>query len=170
MFDIVHLKSSLRKRVACTTLLCLDVDGVMTDGRLYYNNLGAVNKCFNVRDGHGIKALQAIGVKVAIISGRNDAATKARATELSIEHCFLGINDKVKALNSLCKQLSCDLTSVAYMGDDIPDLAVMAIVGLSAAPNDADDQVKRQAKWISKFKGGTGAVRELCDLIISVRS
>lgn len=162
------MKDSVRKRAANVRLLVLDVDGVMTDGRLYFDANGREQKVFHVRDGYGIKALQDSGVPVAVISGRRSAAVETRLAELTIEHARLGRNDKAAALQQLVDELGLPLTAVACVGDDTPDLPVMRIAGLSIAVADAHPDVTAHADWTTKLGGGMGAVREICDLLIEV--
>ena len=144
-------------------LLVLDVDGVLSDGRLYYTDQGEEFKSFNIRDGLGIKLLQRAGITVAIITGRSSAMVAKRAAELGIAHVIQGREDKLEALQDLCRNLQIDLSNVAYMGDDLPDRKAIMAVGLGATVADAASDVAAIADWQSKLPGGQGAVRELAE-------
>ena len=144
-------------------LLALDVDGVLSDGRLYYTDQGEEFKSFNIRDGLGIKLLQRAGITVAIITGRTSAMVTRRAAELSIAHVVKGREDKLEALLDLCGNLKIDLSNVAYMGDDLPDRKAIMAVGLGATVADAASDVAAIADWQSRLPGGQGAVRELAE-------
>jgi 3-deoxy-D-manno-octulosonate 8-phosphate phosphatase (KDO 8-P phosphatase) len=150
--------------------LILDVDGVLTDGRLYFGARGEALKVFHVRDGHGIKLLMAAGVQVAAFSGRRSAATAARLRELGVPTVVQGCSDKLGALVKLTKRLKVDPLNCACIVDDTPDMALMSAVGLAAAVADAHPIVLSAAHWISRSPGGFGAVRELCDAILRARA
>lgn len=154
-------------RLRQVELLILDVDGVMTDGRLYYGNGGEVFKVFNVQDGHAIKSLIRFGVRVAIISGRSSPAVSARAAELGIRPVYQGCEDKLLALETLERATGIPAHAMAHMGDDLPDLALFDEVGLAAAPGNAHPEVLERADWISAYDGGAGAVRELCEALMA---
>lgn len=147
-------------------LLVLDVDGVMTDGRLYFDADGEALKVFHVRDGHGIKSLLAAGITVAIISGRRSAALQRRAAELGIEHVQQGVDDKGSAIRGLMTELGLAAEQCACLVDDTPDLPMMAAVGWPVAVADAHEQVLAAARQVTRLPGGAGAVRELADLIL----
>jgi 3-deoxy-D-manno-octulosonate 8-phosphate phosphatase (KDO 8-P phosphatase) len=151
-------------------LLLLDVDGVLTDGRLYYSARGEVLKVFHVHDGHGIKLLMESGVAVAAVSGRRSAAVAARMRELKVRHVVQGCGDKLEALASLTRRLAIDPLACACIVDDTPDLPLMAAVGFAAAVADAHPVVLSAAHWVSTAPGGRGAVRELCDALLRARS
>ena len=144
-------------------LLALDVDGVLSDGRLYFTDQGEEFKSFNIRDGLGIKLLQRAGITVAIITGRTSAMVTRRAAELGIAHVVQGREDKLEALLDLCVNLEIDLSNVAYMGDDLPDRKAIMAVGLGATVADAASDVVAIADWQSRLPGGQGAVRELAE-------
>ena len=150
------------------TLLVLDVDGVMSDGKVTYTSDGAELKSFNIKDGVGIKRIQKAGIQTAIITGRVSPMVERRATELGIHHLIQGREDKLKALTELLISLSIELKDVAYMGDDLPDIEAIANAGIGACPADAAAAVLKQADWISSLKGGEGCVREFCDHILDV--
>jgi 3-deoxy-D-manno-octulosonate 8-phosphate phosphatase (KDO 8-P phosphatase) len=151
-------------------LLILDVDGVLTDGRLYFGNRGEALKVFHVRDGHGIKLLMAAGVRVAALSGRRSAAAAARLRELRVPTVVQGCSDKLAALHTLAKRFGLDPLNCACIVDDTPDLPLMAAVGLSAAVADAHPIVLAAAHWVARSAGGRGAVRELCDTLLRARA
>jgi 3-deoxy-D-manno-octulosonate 8-phosphate phosphatase (KDO 8-P phosphatase) len=151
-------------------LLVLDVDGVLTDGRLYFSPRGEELKVFHVRDGHGIKLLLQSGVAVAAVSGRRSAAVTVRMRELGVRHVVQACQDKVAALSALNSRLGIGPLHTACMVDDTPDLPLMSAVGFAAAVADAHPLVKSAAHWTAKAAGGAGAVRELCDAILRARS
>ena len=151
-------------------LVVLDVDGVLTDGRLYFSSRGEELKVFHVRDGHGIKLLMQSGVAVAALSGRRSAAVSVRMRELGVRHVAQACPDKVAALSDLCRTLDIDPLACACIVDDTPDLPLMSAVGFAAAVADAHPLVKSAAHWTSRTPGGAGAVRELCDAILRARS
>ena len=151
------------------TLLVLDVDGVLTDGRLWYGPDGESLKAFHVRDGHGIKALLAAGIGVAVISGRRSAAVAARMRELGVADVAQGVGDKSLALAELLARRTVDARRVACLVDDTPDLGLMAAVGLPAAVADAHPQVLAAARHVTRAAGGLGAVREFCDYLLAAR-
>ncbi|WP_444907488.1 KdsC family phosphatase [Microbulbifer sp. SSSA008] len=146
--------------------LVLDVDGVLTDGKLYFDNSGNELKTFHTLDGHGIKMLQNSGVRVAIITGRRSNVVERRAHDLGINKLIQGREDKFAALQELLSEESCRLEDIAYVGDDYPDLLVMTKVGCPIAPPNAAPPVRERALWITEARGGEGAVREVCDRIM----
>ena len=151
-------------------LLILDVDGVLTDGRLYFGAKGETLKTFHVRDGHGIKLLMAAGVHVAAVSGRRSAAAAARLRELKVAHVMQGCADKLAALEKLKKRLGVSALRCACIVDDTQDLPLMSGVGFAAAVADAHPLVMSAAHWVSRSPGGRGAVRELCDALLRARA
>jgi 3-deoxy-D-manno-octulosonate 8-phosphate phosphatase (KDO 8-P phosphatase) len=151
-------------------LLILDVDGVLTDGRLYFGARGEALKAFHVRDGHGIKLVMAAGVAVAAFSGRRSGAVAARMKELRVPHVVQACNDKVAALHRLIGRLKIDPLNCACIVDDTPDLPLMSAVGMAGAVADAHPLVLSAAHWIARANGGRGAVRELCDAILRARA
>ena len=151
-------------------LLVIDVDGVMTDGKITYTSDGQELKSFNIKDGLGIKRAQASGIETAIITGRTSPMVERRARELGIAHLVQGREDKLSALSDLVDQMNLSLDQVAYIGDDLPDLTAIESVKLGACPADAAIEVKLKANWVSTVAGGDGCVRELCDLLVSHKS
>ncbi len=156
-------------KAAQIELVILDVDGVLTDGRLYLGNDGNEYKVFHIRDGHGIKMLLEVGVEIAIISGRRAASVERRMADLGIRYAYLGVQDKLAAFNSLLARLGLTAEQVAYVGDDLIDLPVMTRVGLAIAVQDADPFVKQHAHWQTPNPGGRGAVRDVCELLLEAR-
>ena len=150
-------------------LVVFDIDGVLTDGSLYYGPDGETLKVFNVRDGFGMKQLQRQGIDVAIITGRTSKMAIARMRDLGIEHLVQGREDKGVALDELLKKLDIDPRNVAYMGDDVVDIPAMQRVALALTVQDAHPDVIPVAHWRSRHPGGRGAVREACDLLLSAR-
>jgi 3-deoxy-D-manno-octulosonate 8-phosphate phosphatase (KDO 8-P phosphatase) len=148
-------------------LLVLDVDGVLTDGRLHYGQDGEVLKVFHVRDGHGLKQLAQAGVTVALISGRSSPMVAARARELGIEQVQQGITDKVAAFERLSSRLQIPAAATACVGDDVPDVPLMRSVALAFAVRDAHIEARRAAHIVTELPGGAGAVREVCDHLLS---
>jgi len=163
------MSAELEKLAASIELLILDVDGVLTDGRLYFSANGDETKAFHVRDGYGIRKLLASGCQVAVISGRQSAAVTRRMNELGVEYVYQGCADKQVTLHKLLKELSLSTDVCAFMGDDMPDLEVMNMVAFPLCVADAHPMLSASAKWQSQGKGGQGAVREACDLIREAR-
>jgi 3-deoxy-D-manno-octulosonate 8-phosphate phosphatase (KDO 8-P phosphatase) len=157
--ELLHKASEVR-------LLALDVDGVLTDGRLWFGNSGEEMKAFDIQDGLGVKLLQRGGVSVALITGRQSELVARRARELGIEQVIQGREDKRIALAELCQQLGLQLAQAAYMGDDLPDLGAIRAAGLGLAPANAHDLVAAHADLQTRRCGGAGAVREACELIL----
>lgn len=150
--------------------LVLDVDGVFTDGHFYLAPNGDEIKCFHTHDGLGLKRLRESGIVVAIISGRKSETVTRRMHDLGIKHVQQGISKKDVAFQQLMQQLNIASHQVAYMGDDLPDLSVMECVGLSIAPANAVDAVKDYADWVTARDGGNAAIREVCDVILSIQA
>jgi 3-deoxy-D-manno-octulosonate 8-phosphate phosphatase (KDO 8-P phosphatase) len=164
------LKARKAAPLARIELLILDVDGVLTDGRLYFSSRGETLKTFHVRDGHGIKLLMAAGVAVAAFSGRRSGAVAVRLRELRVPHVVQACSDKVAALSRLAERLNIDPLNCACMVDDTADLPLMSAVGLGCAVADAHPVVLSAAHWVAKANGGQGAVRELCDAVLRARA
>jgi 3-deoxy-D-manno-octulosonate 8-phosphate phosphatase (KDO 8-P phosphatase) len=170
--DLTDLqRDSLRRnRAAGLKAMFFDVDGVMTDGSLVYDQHGESLKRFHVLDGHGLKMLCEAGVLVGILSGRSHAAVSARAKELGITEVHLGLQDKLAQLTEICERRSLDLQACGHMGDDLPDLPVMQAVGFSASVTTAVPEVRQQAMWVAQWPAGAGAVREVCDFILRCKT
>lgn len=150
-------------------LLILDVDGVLTDGRLFFDDHGREYKCFHARDGHGLKLLRQSGVDVAVISGRKSNSVAIRMQSLGITHVYQGHEDKRAAFIEILRALNLSPKQVAYVGDDVLDLPIMTQVGFAVAVADANFAVKQRADWCTQTPGGLGAVREVCDLIMQAQ-
>lgn len=161
--------SSGSDAAARVRLLVLDVDGVLTDGRLYYGARGETLKVFHVRDGLGMKLLAAAGVTVAVISGRRSGMTQRRCRELGVRHLIQGAEDKLAAFQRLRARLGMSSGVCACVGDDVPDVPLMREVGLSFAVADAHPQARKAADLVTQLAGGQGAVREVCDYLLEAR-
>jgi len=151
-------------------LLVLDVDGVLTDGSIYYSNSGDELKAFNIQDGLGIKLLQGAGIEVAIITGRSSNLLSRRTDELGINQVIQGREDKLTALEELLAANPYALDEIAYIGDDLPDLAVIRRVGLGMTVANASTTVAEHAHWQSSRDGGRGAVREAAEFILKAQN
>lgn len=159
----------LRKRLFEATMVVLDVDGVLTDGGLWYGSDGELIKRFDVRDGLGIRLLQQFGVEVAFLSGGRGGATEVRAQQLGVNHCLVGVKDKPAVLADLCRQLGVSSSDVLFLGDDLNDLAVRGCVGALIATADASLALRERADAVLASRGGHGAVRELSERILRAR-
>ena len=159
-------EKTVNERLKNIKLLLLDVDGVLTDGRIIFDSNGTESKFFNVKDGHGIKMLQRHGIEVGIITGRTSVVVDFRARELGITLLYQGALKKLESYNDVKRKTGLEDFQIAYMGDDIIDVPVMRRVGFSAAPPDALPEVLAVADFVSVNGGGKGAVREVCDLIL----
>lgn len=155
----------LKAKASKIKMVAFDVDGVMTDGSLTFDENGVEYKTFNAKDGQGIVNLKNAGIITAIITARENGTVKHRFENLGMTRLFQGQKDKLKAMKQLLEDYNLDFSQVAYMGDDLPDIPVIKEVGLGCCPNDAVDEVKEVATFISTKNGGRGAVREMCDLI-----
>ncbi|MBD1553324.1 KdsC family phosphatase [Pseudomonas typographi] len=160
------MNANLLERAKRVKLAVFDVDGVLTDGRLYFLEDGSEFKAFNTLDGHGIKMLGQSGVITAIISGRTSPAVERRAKNLGIAHLYQGREDKQVVLDGLLAQLGLEYQDVAYLGDDLPDLPVIRRVGLGMAVANAAPYVREHAAGLTQARGGEGAAREFCELIL----
>jgi YrbI family 3-deoxy-D-manno-octulosonate 8-phosphate phosphatase len=159
-----------RHRARRVRLLCVDVDGVLTDAGMYYGPDGEVLKKFNTRDGMGLARVREAGVAVAIISGEDSAIVYARAAKLKIDDVYCGAADKRLAVDELCGKHGLRHEEVAFIGDDLNDLPALECVGLACAVADAAQPVKSAAHLITDRRGGDGAVRELCEFLIAARA
>ena len=169
VIDLSGADELLIERAARIRMLVLDVDGVLTDGRLYFDNQGNEMKAFCTRDGLGMRALQSQGVILALITGRQSDIVTHRAAQLGVEHVYQGRNDKLNAFNELLSDTGMDEEQTCYAGDDWIDLPVLDRVGLAVTVADADPVVKNRVHWVTSRDGGNGAVREICDLILAAR-
>jgi 3-deoxy-D-manno-octulosonate 8-phosphate phosphatase (KDO 8-P phosphatase) len=166
---LTHAASAdIRERATKIRLACFDVDGTLTDGRLYYDSEGRESKAFHVLDGQGLVLLGRAGIAVALITARNSKAAEHRAADLGVA-VFTGAKDKLAQVRALCEQQGIGLDEVAFMGDDLPDLAAMLAVGLSVAPANAHAWIATRAHHVTAARGGEGAARELCDLLLDAQ-
>lgn len=156
----------MKERIAQIRLLLLDVDGVLTDGRIVFDANGVESKFFNVKDGHGIKLVQRAGIAVGIISGRESRVVANRAAELGISHLYQHALDKLAPYRDLLDKTGLSDHQIAYVGDDIIDLPLLRRVGFAAAPADAVPEVIPHVHFVTRNRGGWGAVREVCDLLL----
>ena len=159
MHSVIEKAKSIR-------IVIFDVDGVLTDGTLYFTDSGEEIKAFNSRDGHGMKMLKASGVELAIITARESRSVKLRAENLNITLLYQGEKNKLKVFESLVTKLKLDMSSCAYVGDDLIDLPVMTRCGLSICVPSSPVLVKKHAHYVTNSEGGQGAVREVCEMIM----
>ena len=164
-----RINAEVRARVEQVKILALDVDGVLTDGRLFYHDDGTESKTFDVRDGHGIKMLRQAGIETAIISGRRCPCVDKRAADLGIKEVFQGVRDKVPSLQKLLSAKGLQPEQMAFVGDDVVDLPVMNRVGFAVAVADASEHLFDMAHYVTLAPGGRGAVREVAELILGVQ-
>ena len=165
MYDV-----EIRNRASKIKLAVFDVDGVMTDGSITYDENGVEYKTFNAKDGQGIVMLTKAGIKTAIITARENGTVKKRFENLGMTRLFMGQKNKIIAMRQMLEEYKLDFSQAAYMGDDLPDLCILKEAGLSACPNDAVEEVKSVCHFISSKNGGRGAVRELTDLIFKTQN
>jgi 3-deoxy-D-manno-octulosonate 8-phosphate phosphatase (KDO 8-P phosphatase) len=151
-------------------LVAFDVDGVFTDGRIYFSDDGTETKAFHTQDGYGVRRLIESGIEVAVISGRKSGAVERRMQELGVAHVVLGCKDKVAALDQIAASLDIDVRNCAFVGDDMPDLDLLEHVGFSVAVANAMQAVQERCDYITRRPGGAGAVREVCDLVVAASS
>jgi 3-deoxy-D-manno-octulosonate 8-phosphate phosphatase (KDO 8-P phosphatase) len=163
------IPADIRARAARVRLAVFDVDGVLTDGKLWYGADGAETKAFHVHDGLGLKLISDNGIEVALITARDSTVLAGRARELGLRHVFQGQRDKLACLRQLCASLNIELSAVAYTGDDLPDLAPMQHVGLAIAVANAHGWMRQHTHWQTRLRGGEGAVREVCDLLLDAQ-
>lgn len=163
------LSVRIKEKAARIRLLALDVDGVLSDGRLFFAEDGQELKTFDTQDGHGIKMLQSAGIEVAIITGRTTQLVQRRAANLKIKHLLQGREDKLVALKELISELGYELEEVAYVGDDWPDLPAILASGLGVAVANAHSELRARADHVTTLTGGRGAVREVCDLLLQAQ-
>ena len=154
-------------KIKAIRLVAFDVDGVFTDGRFYLSDDGVESKAFHTQDGFGIRRLINAGINVAVISGRHSNAVVQRMKELGVQHVILGCSDKVVAFNQVLEELGLDRSQSAYAGDDVPDLPLLRHAGLSFAVANAVAEVRDACDYTTSASGGSGAVREICDLFLT---
>lgn len=163
------MTAAAKERLAGVRLIAFDVDGVFTDGRFYLSDDGVESKSFSTQDGFGIRQLVRAGFEVAVISGRASAAVQARMAELDVPHVILGVSDKTAAFDALANVLEISPDEALFVGDDIPDLPLLAKVGVSVAVANAVSAVRDYCDFTTTARGGYGAVREVCELVLSAR-
>lgn len=165
----IPVPGGILDRLRNVKLLCLDVDGVLTDGRLYYGPNNAEFKAFHTQDGSAMQRLMAAGVPVAIVTGRKSEAVERRAAELGVPYLFAGVADKPAAFEDLAARSGVAPKDMAYAGDDVADLGVFDRAGVSLSVPNAHAAVIRRADYVTSAAGGFGAVREICDLVLAAR-
>jgi len=166
---LARVAPAVRERAAAVRLMLFDVDGVLTDGSLYYGENGEALKRFHALDGHGLKLLTQSGVKVALITGRSSLIVSRRAAELGIADVLQDVRDKSAALNELAQRHGIPLNETGFMGDDLIDLSAMQRAGFAASVPNAPDYIVQSAHWVASRAGGNGAARECCDLLLAAR-
>ncbi|MFW2439691.1 MAG: 3-deoxy-manno-octulosonate-8-phosphatase KdsC [Arenicellales bacterium] len=154
------------KRARKIRLLLFDVDGVLTDGRLYFSDNGDEGKSFHSRDGLGINLLQQTGVAVGIITARESSLVAHRARDINIQHLYQGRKEKFPAYEEVCKKLELSPNEVSFVGDDVVDLPIMLDVGLAVTVPQGHNLVKQHAHWTTRNEGGAGAARDVCELLM----
>jgi 3-deoxy-D-manno-octulosonate 8-phosphate phosphatase (KDO 8-P phosphatase) len=160
------LASEVDQRARGIRLLVLDVDGVLTDGRLYYGGDEVELKAFHIQDGHGLKMLRESGVEVAIITGRTSQAVERRAQNLGVQYVYQGVGDKLAVFEELLASLGLGAAAAAGMGDDLPDLPILRRCGLAVTVPEAPALIRSHAHYVTSLHGGSGAVREACELLM----
>lgn len=170
MSHLAEIPQDLIARAAKIKLVAFDVDGTLTDGRLWMTEDGREIKAFHVHDGLGIKRLRAHGIEVALISSRISRAVELRAEQLGIDHVYQGKDDKLACLQDLLRASGFTPEQACYVGDDLPDLAPMSACGFAVAVADARPEVLDATHWCTRAKGGQGAAREVCDFILAART
>jgi 3-deoxy-D-manno-octulosonate 8-phosphate phosphatase (KDO 8-P phosphatase) len=163
------LDEKLIEKMKTIRLLVLDVDGVMTDGKIIMNDMGREVKNFDVKDGHGIKILMRCGIDVILLTGRRSAVVDHRAKDIGIEEVYQGIFNKLEKFEEILQNKSFNYENIAFVGDDIVDIPLLKRVGFSVAVADATEDVKKCVDYITKKAGGDGAVREVCELILQAQ-
>lgn len=148
-------------------LVMTDIDGVWTDGGMYYTAEGDAMKRFSVKDGWGVSFLRRLGIPVAILTGEDMQIVRRRAEKLGIAHCYLGVKDKVAQAEALCRELGIGLDEAAFIGDDLNDLPLLRKVGFSASPANTPDYVKREVHYVTRVRGGEGAFREFVEKLLA---
>ncbi len=157
---------NLAEKCAAIRLVLTDVDGVLTDGRIIFDNQGVESKQFHIRDGQGIRLWQQCGGQFGIVTGRSSQVVKQRAAELDIEILRQGVDDKLAVVRSICDELQLELSQVCYVGDDLPDWSAIEQVGLGVAVGDAAEELRQAADYTTSLNGGCGAMREVVELLL----
>ncbi len=162
-------RDALSDRLAAIRVLALDVDGVLTDGSIIYSDSGEEIKAFNVKDGLGMRLVLEAGIPVCLITGRRSKALRHRCDNLGIRYVYDGVSDKRAALERACRETGHPPEAIAFVGDDLPDLALKGVVGLFIAVADAAEALRDEADWVTSAKGGRGAVRETCEALLKAK-
>jgi 3-deoxy-D-manno-octulosonate 8-phosphate phosphatase (KDO 8-P phosphatase) len=160
--------ADVRERAARVRVACFDVDGTLTDGRLFFDSEGRELKAFHVHDGQGLVLLRKVGITPVFVTARTSPIAEQRAAELGID-AHTCVADKLSCVREIAARLGVEMSTVAFMGDDLPDLRVMAQAGLAVAPANAHPWVRERVHWRTQARGGEGAVRELCDLLLAAQ-
>lgn len=166
---MARVSADALERAARLRLMVFDVDGVLTDGKLWYGPQGEALKSFDVRDGHGLKLLAQCGVAAALLTGRRSGAVAARAAELGLEHVLQGVQDKRPAFDALLARLGLQARDAGYMGDDLPDVPVLACCGFACAPRGAHALALERAHYVAEAPAGAGAAREVCEYVLGAQ-
>jgi 3-deoxy-D-manno-octulosonate 8-phosphate phosphatase (KDO 8-P phosphatase) len=161
--------ADVRERAAKIRLAVFDVDGTLTDGQIWIGSGGRVMSAFHVMDGMGMKLLQKYGIEVVLVSARPGKVVAMRASELGLKHTYVGVKDKLKCIDTIGARLGIPREEIAYMGDDLNDLRALEAVGLGVAPANAHPWIRERAHWRTRQNGGSGAAREVCDLILAAQ-
>lgn len=164
------MNKNKKEKIKKIKMLLTDVDGVLTDGGMYYSEKGEIMKKFNTRDGMGIELLRKNKISTIMITRENSEIVKARAKKLKVLKYFINIQEKEKLLNRICADYNVSPDEIAYIGDDINDYAIMKKIGLSCSPKDANIKIKSISDYVCKSKGGDGALREVADMILFHRN
>ncbi|BBP45297.1 3-deoxy-D-manno-octulosonate 8-phosphate phosphatase [Thiosulfatimonas sediminis] len=162
----MHIAPNIAAKAQKIKFLILDVDGVLTDNRLYYSDSGEELKAFYTRDGHGMVMLKKSGVDIGIITGRTSKLVAKRCQDLKINHLYMGVPDKLPSFLELLATLKLAPEQIAYIGDDILDLPILKRIGFSITPADGEAEVKSRVDYVSNYIGGQGVVREVCEIIM----
>ncbi|MDN3649624.1 HAD-IIIA family hydrolase [Reinekea marina] len=165
----MEISSELNKKLSKLSLVVFDVDGVLTDGKLYYTEQGEAIKVFHVRDGVGLKLLSDMGIQVAIVTAKDSKMVAKRISELGIKYYFPGVKNKQNKVTELASKLGLPLEEVAFVGDDMVDIPAINVVGVSMCPSDAYDYVLENVDYIVPKKGGEGVARHVCDLLLKAQ-
>ena len=160
------MRETMREKLAKIRLLLLDVDGILTDGRIYFADNGMESKAFYARDGHGIKLLLRSGIRVGLLTGRSSHLVELRARDLGIDLVFQGAKEKLPVFRQILQDLHLRAEEVAYMGDDVVDLPVLMHAGVAATVADCSEEIRPVVDFVSRYRGGLGAVREFCELLL----
>lgn len=166
---LMEITDAINEKLKQVQLLLLDVDGVLTDGSIIYHHDGTETKIFNVKDGLGIRLLMDAGIQTGIVTGRSSNALLHRCNNLGIKHIFDGVKDKASVINKVKEQTGISSENTAFMGDDLPDIPLMRLVGLAVTVADAHEIVKKYSHAVTSVKGGEGAVREFCEAVLKAR-